>query len=270
MKNFINIIKGFFIGMATLVPGVSGGTMAIILGVYDDMIEGISSFFSNWKKNFLFLAQIATGSIIGIIVLSRFFESVLEKYGLEMQYLFIGAILGGLPVLMKKANEKSKIKKTDYIYFILGFALTLIMATDTGAIVKLTASENLTGYILLFLAGVIMAIALVLPGISGSFMLLALGLYDKTLNAINNRILVFLIPLLFGIAIGTLVSTKIINKCLHKYTSSTYMLIIGFVVGSIVTVFPGLPVGLQWISVSILMSLGFLLIFIIGTKSHID
>jgi putative membrane protein len=270
MKHIIRIIKGFFIGVATLVPGASGGTMAIILGIYDDIIAGISEFFKNWKKNFILLAEVAVGGLLGILILSYLFEGIIDKYEFEMKYLFMGAIIGGLPTLIKKAKETQKIKPTNYIYLVIGFVLTLVMVLEPDAIVNLTASKDLLGYLFLFIAGFIIAVALVLPGISGSFMLLALGLYDKTLNAINNRVVEFLIPLALGIIVGTLLSSKVIDKCLHKYPTSTYMLIIGFVLGSIVILFPGLPSKIEWVTAPLMLIIGFLPMYILGRKNLID
>lgn len=264
MKQIIRVITGVFIGIAILIPGVSGGTMAIILDVYDDIIESISNLFNNLIKNTVTLFEISIGIIIGIIVVSSFLYNLIINYGMEMQYLFIGAIVGGLPTLINKTNEFRKVIKKDYVYFLIGFFITQLMTIKPSTIISLTTNGNLMSIILLFIAGIILAVALILPGISGSFMLLVLGLYDTTLNAINNHVLIFLMPLIIGILVGTFLTSKIINICLHRHSTPTYMLILGFVLGSLLSIFPGFPIGYQWITLPIIFMIGFIPIYILG------
>ena len=115
--------------------------------------------------------------------------------------------------------------------------------------------------IFLFIAGFIAAIALVLPGISVSYLLLLLGLYDKTMNAISNIDFFFLIPMALGVFIGILAVTKILEKAMSEYPQPTYLIIIGFVLGSMATAFPGKPDGLQWIICLVAAICGFLPIY---------
>jgi putative membrane protein len=168
----------------------------------------------------------------------------------------------------KSATVKKGI--TDYILLVLGFITVLLMSAEPSATTAMATSQGILSMIFLFIAGIIIAIALILPGISGSFMLLALGLYDITLNAINNVNLPFLIPLVLGIAVGTIGTTKLIEKLLQKYPGKTYMLIIGFVIGSLVPVFPGIPSGSQLILSAVAFIIGFIFIFWLGRKGLTD
>lgn len=259
MKYLKNILKGLVVGIATLVPGVSGGTMAIILGIYDDIIHSIGSYFDDWKKHTSFLFQVGIGGLIGLLLLSNILEAAITNYPYVMSFLFIGVICGGVPVLFNKAR-KGKKDKWDFLVLIIGFAIVLLMSAEPAATTTYATSGNITSIIFLFIAGIIMAIALILPGISGSFMLLTLGLYDVTLNAINTRNLVFLVPLGLGVVVGTLATTKVIEGLLQKHTTKTYMLILGFVVGSLIPVFPGIPEGFSIISSLAAFIIGFLVI----------
>ncbi len=268
-KHVKNFFKGMAIGLATLIPGASGGTMAIILGVYDKMIHAISSFLKDWKRNFLFLAELGLGSAVGILLFSRLLESAIERYPAVMQYLFMGLIIGGLPTLYKKSNSSGKITLSDLIFFVLGFIIVLLMTSEPEVVVNMATARGFLSMIFLFLAGIIIAIALVLPGISGSFMLLALGLYNLTLNAINEFNIPFLISVGLGIAAGVLGTTKIIEQMLQKYPSKTYMLIIGFVTGSLISVFPGIPPKTQIFACVIFFVLGLAAILCLG-KYDID
>jgi len=265
-----NLIKGVVTGIATLVPGVSGGTMAIILGIYDRLIHSVSSIFEDFKKNFLFLFQVGLGGILGILLFSRLMENAMNTIPYVMQFLFIGIIIGGLPVLYKKSVSVGKGNIADYIFLIIGFAIVLLMSSEPQAIVNLATARGLLSFVFLVFAGVIIAIALVLPGISASFMLLVLGMYSITLNAINTLDIPFLIPLGIGLAAGTFGTAKAIEKLLQKYPRKTYMLIIGFVLGSLVEVFPGIPQGWQLPASVAVFILGFAVIFWLGKKGLTD
>jgi putative membrane protein len=265
-----NFIKGIFVGIATLVPGVSGGTMAIILGIYDDLIHAIGSFFEDWKKHTMLLMQIGLGGLLGFGLFSRLMGSALSRYPYLMQYLFMGVIIGGLPVLYHKTSSSDGKRNRGYLFLAIGFALVLLMSSEPTAMTSLATSGSILSVVFLFIAGIVIAIALVLPGISGSFMLLVLGLYSITLDAINNLNIPFLIPLGLGVAVGTLGTTKVIEKLLQRYPRKTYMLIIGFVLGSLVQVFPGIPSGGQLVSSTIALLIGFSATYWLGKKGITD
>lgn len=265
MKYLKNFLKGLVVGVATLVPGVSGGTMAIILGIYDNLIRSVSGFFENWKKSTVFLLQIGLGALTGLLLFSNLLETAINNYPYVMRFLFIGVICGGIPVLFKQARAGKK-DKWDFVMPLIGFCIVLLMSSEPAATSTFATAGGFTSVIFLFIAGIIMAIALILPGISGSYMLLTLGLYDVTLNAINNKILVFLIPLGLGIIVSTLATAKTIEKLLKNYPSKTYMMILGFVVGSLIPVFPGIPEGFSMIASIAAFIVGFLAIRWISKK----
>jgi len=271
MKSVINFLKGIVIGIATLVPGVSGGTMAVILGVYDDLIHSIGSFFEDWKKHTLFLAELGLGAFLALALFSRILEKAITASPYIMSFLFMGVIIGGLPVLYKKSLTTVTKERhyLDYVFLVIGFFTVLLMSSEPDAVVSMATAQGLTGILFLFAAGIIIAIALILPGISGSFMLLALGLYSLTLNAINEVNIPFLIPLGLGLLVGTLGTTKLIETLLSKFPSQTYMLIIGFVVGSLVGVFPGIPNNIIIGVISIVVFiLGFSIMYWVGKKAN--
>ncbi|ERK29336.1 DUF368 domain-containing protein [Clostridium intestinale] len=259
MGNIVTVIKGVVIGLATLVPGVSGGTMAIILGVYDDLIHSISSFFKDWKKNSLFLIQIGIGAVVGMGAFSKIIEQALVKYENPMIYLFLGIICGGIPVLYKKSLSSER-KKSDLMFLVIGFIIVFIMTLQPSAVLTLATNTGVKSTIFLVIAGFIIAVALILPGISTSFMLLTLGLYSITLEAINTFNLAYLVPIGIGAIIGTLSTTKVIENLLEKYPSKTYLLILGFVIGSLLEVFPGIPEGFDIIYCIITFTVGFAVI----------
>ena len=269
MEILIRLLKGAAIGIAMLVPGVSGGTMAIILGVYDDMIHSVSSFFKDIKKNFVFLLNISLGGIIGVLAFSKLIEYALENFRHPTMYFFIGIVIGGIPVLYQKAvnsgNRKKQVK--NWIFFVLGFVIVLIMSIYNGTIVNLANSTGVLHFIFLFIAGIVISVALILPGISTSFMLLVLGMYDITIKAINNLYVSYLAPIAIGLAFGVIATAKILENAMQKKPSQTYMLILGFVVGSIGPVFPGLPEQTYQIIISaVVFVIGFVIIRFMSKK----
>lgn len=265
MRNFINFLKGIAISVSTLVPGVSGGTMAIILGIYDDLIHAIGSFFDDWKKHSILLIEIGLGGLLGLLLFSRIVENALSTYPIQMGFFFIGVVAGGVPVLYKRATSGEK-KKTDFLYLVIGLTIALLMSLEPEATSAMATAGGSKGFIFLIIAGLIIAIALILPGISGSFMLLILGLYDVTLNAINTLNIPFLIPLGIGVIIGTIATTKAIEKLLKKYPGKTYMLILGFVLGSVVPIYSGMPQGAQAVWSILALAVGFIIIFCMGKR----
>lgn len=271
MPHIILFIKGAAIGVATLIPGVSGGTMAILLGVYDLMINGISDFLHDWKKYLLPFAELGLGAITGILLLSSLVSGLLERYEIPMQFLFIGIIIGGLPALIKKSRSMRH-QSFDWSYFIVGIILVLLTASTPSAVFSSGDSFSWITFALLFICGIVIAVALVLPGISASFLLLVLGMYQSTLTAIQKMDMLFLLPVGLGVVFGTFASAKVIRYFLVNHPTKTYLLIIGFVAGSLFELLPS-PKYLQasvMIPSILLMIVGFLVTFTLSYFSKED
>lgn len=250
MKALILFLKGIAIGLATLVPGVSGGTMALILDVYDRLISSISSFFKNWKRNTLFLLVVGAGSLVGLLGFSGLFEYLMKNpaYSLPLTFFFVGVIVSGIPVLWKKVKTGGKPRPVDYASLIIGLGLAVLMALQPSAWLNLASSTgSFISFVYLFGVGILVAVALILPGISTSFFLLALGLYQPFLQALNDKNIGFLLPVVLGTILGVLATTRLLENLMKNKTRPTYMLILGFVAGSLVQVIAesGLPAGWQ-------------------------
>lgn len=273
-NNIILVIKGFFMGIANIIPGVSGGTLAITMGIYEDLIKAVSHFFKNLKKNILFIVPIGIGAVLAIALGSKIISFSLEKYPLPTILFFIGLILGGFPMLYGKV-EGSFHPKNVFI-FCLTFAFIIgIMFLKTGKDVQLN-DLDLMGYILLFIVGVIAAATMIIPGISGSFMLMVMGYYEPILHTINeltsfknigHNISIF-IPIGFGILIGTIGIAKIIEYLFKKYEVPTYYGIMGFVLASIIGIFAsteGITLALGPLFIGgILFIIGFVIAYRLG------
>lgn len=208
LKQFsFTAIKGLVIGGTMLVPGVSGGSMAMILGIYQKLISAISSFWENKKKNLIFLLLFSAGAVLGMVLFAKPLLRLIDTFPLPTMYFFIGAVAGGVPMICRQAEIKAFSFKIP-LYILLGAAIvvgiSVIPAGTSGS-----QSENwFFSAMLLILAGLIAAVALILPGISVSYLLLLLGLYDKTMQAISEFYMPFLIPLAIGLIVGIIAATS--------------------------------------------------------------
>lgn len=235
------IIKGALIGIANVIPGVSGGTIILTLGLYEKLIDTINNFLKNIKENILFLAKLLIGSILGIIIVSKILVKILNIYPIQINIFFTGLILGGIPLILKNIKEN---KKHNYILIIVFLILVLTSYLKPINQVNIT---NITthNFFKLFLIGMIGAATMIIPGISGSFVLITLGYYEPILNTINKFIESFigneslvqnfliLLPFGLGIIVGFILTIKLIQYFLNKYKNQSYYAIIGFIFGSI-------------------------------------
>ncbi|MDR1630106.1 MAG: DUF368 domain-containing protein [Oscillospiraceae bacterium] len=269
MKILLNVLKGIIIGGSMSVPGVSGGTMAMLLGCYSDLIHAVSSFTKNVRKNAFFLIQLAAGGGIGLLLISKLIESGLEHatIGQPLRCLFVGLVLGGLPLMYKmtKSASNETARVTDYLFGILGFVLVVLLTKVPENILNLASGRGPLAVLFLLIAGFVVAIGLVLPGISAMGMIAALGLFETVNSAISNLDLALLVPLGAGGLVGIFGTTRIIEKLMDKFPRKTYLLIIGFVLGSVLQVLPDqAPQGWEILFWILAAAVGFALIMLLS------
>lgn len=258
----INVLKGILTAFALLVPGVSGGTMMIILNVYDQAIEAMSQLISGKIVHKKLMFQLVVGGLIGIIFFASSIERLISRFPMQMSYLFLGIIVAGIGAFIKKIDFK-KIKVSYLIYFLGGLviaAMTTFFNTDSLIAGEPTGIQYL---ILILISGIIIAVALILPGISTSFLLLSLGMYDDTLRAFSHLDLAYIVPLAIGVIFGLLLTTKFLEYLLKSHPTPTYLMILGFVLGSLTTVYPGLPATGQLFEMGLMFVLGIGLMLLI-------
>ena len=340
---FIKLIfKGIALGVANVIPGVSGGTMAVVFNVYDRIIDLISpdlkKIFCAWK----FWLPLAIGMCVGVLGFSKVITILLAKYQIPTTYFFIGLILGSIPLILRKmkssqqqsenaegakeenTTESKKRKVLLKFAFLIGLLMVLSMkffggdidarkaAEKSNAMKQKTESvakaksepqpEKITEAItaqteqpaqaaqngndafnlelsegnlaeendgrmtvstiaLLFVAGVAAAIAMIIPGISGSFLILALGMYGTIICAVARLDVLFLLPFALGALVGIIFGASLVRFLMEKIPSHTYAAILGLIVGSVVIIFPGVgEIAVMLISVAAL-ALGFSLAY---------
>ncbi|HDI7568027.1 TPA: DUF368 domain-containing protein [Staphylococcus aureus] len=271
---WINILKGFAMGTSDLVPGVSGGTIALLLGIYNQFIASISGIFSRrFWPSFTFLIPIIIGMLLAMGSLSNLFNYLLSQHHIPTMFFFGGLIIGIVPYLLKISNYKTSFTTKHYMMVIAGIAIliviTLMNNSDKHAGETLTLSTGLI--IKYFIAGMCASSAMLLPGISGSFMLLVFGVYGTVMLAISEVVklnfagLPILLAVGFGVLAGFIISSKIIQYFLTHHKLMTFALIIGFVVSSLFAVFPGLPTNIvMWFVSLVVFIIGFIVSLTLG------
>ena len=237
----INFIKGFILGIANVIPGVSGGTMAVSMGLYELILSSIGNFFKDIKGNFIKLLPIILGILVAIVSTSKLVTYALTNYKAQTLCLFIGLIFGGVSLIMRKIKGKGS--KTNYlIFFVIFFFVISLNFLKTGLIEISFANMGIIDYLLLLLIGFIASSAMVIPGISGSFILMVLGYYDKIIYTVSTITdfsklgsnLLILVPFGIGVIIGIVFMAKLITNLIKKYETNTYFAIMGFVLSSVV------------------------------------
>lgn len=241
-----NLLKGMVMGMANIIPGVSGGTMAVSMGIYDKLIHCITHLFKEFKKSVLFLLPVALGMGIALVGLSFVIEPAFEYFPLQTNCLFIGLIVGGLPAIFGKVKG-SKIKPGHIAALVVLFGVVVgLAAIGEGDGRQADLSFSLISVLKLFGVGIIASATMVIPGVSGSMMLMLMGYYEpiiKTINSFIKSLVAFdmqgilqgcgvLVPMGIGIVIGIFAIAKLVEIIFEKFPLYAYWAIIGLIVAS--------------------------------------
>lgn len=238
MKFLLIFLKGIVVGIANIIPGVSGGTMAVILGIYDELINAISLSPEKLKKNWSFILSIGLGMGVGILVFAKLLDFLFVNYNVPTQFFFIGLILGSIPLVWKIAVSEKAFCKINIIPFVLMFAVMFVMFLLKPTENTIVKEISTVIFIKLTLAGAVGAVAMLIPGISGSFMLKAMGQYETVAAAIADLNVILLIPVAVGVCVGLLAGAKIISILIRRYKQGIYLGILGLIVGSVLVVYP--------------------------------
>lgn len=245
-EKFFLILKGIVLGISFILPGVSGGVLSVVMGIYDKLIEAVSHFYESWasfKKYFNFLFFLGIGGIISVLVLTNVIEVALDKMPVITILIFVGLIVGGVPQLFNII--KKDVSFGNILLMFIGIGLLVIMSVTTGGASNQIIDTSFISMLKMFGIGILASATIVIPGVSGSFLLMVMGYYEPLLKIINeitsltnlyNNVVV-MIPFGIGLVIGAIVIAKLIDFCLNKYPIKTYYVIIGFVVASIIEVF---------------------------------
>lgn len=252
IKFFFGFLKGIFIGLANIIPGVSGGTIAVILGIFDDLIDTINNFFRDIKKNLGFITPIGFGILFSILFFSSILELCLKKYSLPTNIFFVGLVFGSIPVIYKKAI-KNGVKKNYFLYTLLSILIVILASNfNNDSVTQINNNLSFIFLLKIFFGGLLAAIAMIIPGISGSFVMVLLGIYPTVINSVSNisrcllnlsdknlliRTGAIIFSLGLGLFLGILLISRLISVLLEKFYSETYFCILGLIIGSIYGIF---------------------------------
>lgn len=247
MKEAIfDILKGMVMGIANIIPGVSGGTMAVSMGIYDKLIHSVTHLFSEFKKSVRTLIPIVIGMGVGIVGLSFVIKFLFANFPIQTNLLFIGLIVGGLPMIYGKVKGQS-IRAQHIVAFLVFFGIVVGMAAigevdKAGKVLEL----NLVNILILFVIGIIAAATMVIPGVSGSMVLMLLGYYNSIIDTITELVKALvsmdiagllhgvgiLAPFGIGVVVGIFAIAKLVEFIFAKAPYVAYWAIIGLIVAS--------------------------------------
>ena len=270
------IVIGVILGVANVIPGVSGGTLAVVFNIYDRLINvitlNVKKILSEWK----FILPLVVGMGLGIILFSKAITFLFENYPVQTNWFFIGIILGSIPMIVKRllaagktsSSDARKIPVSAIVCGVLALAVMAIMTyanvAESGAPIQTELTPLLA--VKLFIGLACATIAMIIPGISGSFLMLVVGIYSTVIAAISDFNIPLLIPAVIGGVIGLLGGAKLVRFLMAKVPAQTYGAIMGLVLGSILVIFPGFG-GFATVATSLLAAaVGFVVSFFAGRE----
>ncbi|PSL45893.1 putative membrane protein [Salsuginibacillus halophilus] len=237
-----NIPRGIVMGIGDLIPGVSGGTMAVVLGIYDRLILSINQLFTRFAlRSLLFIGPLALGMLLAIFSFSQVFNYLNNNHPVPTMFFFLGLIVGVIPFLLRHVGAREHFTFRHYALLLGGAAFLAFVLPNPaeGGDGPVLTSLGMQEYALLFFGGWIASSAMIIPGFSGSLMFMILGIYWTIIEAVASFNFTVIAVVGVGVLIGIGIMSKIIHFFLHHYHFATYALLIGFVIGSIFLMFPG-------------------------------
>lgn len=251
MKKVLGYLKlvlcGIVFGVANVIPGVSGGTMLVVFGIYDQLTEAISGVKAI-IKNIVFLIFFGMGGAVGILGFASLIKYLFDNFGVQTNMYFIGLILGSVPMIYRMGTAEKKAKPLCLVPLVLAFGLVVgltMLNAHMEANGLIPAAEAVKGFsafmtVKLLICTFIAAVAMIIPGLSGSFVMMLLGVYNTVINGIQIKALNFyvIIPVAVGVLLGIILGAKLISTLIKKYKLMVYSAIMGLVIGSVYAILP--------------------------------
>lgn len=246
MKKVLEYLKyfvcGLAFGVANVIPGVSGGTILVVFGVFDKITEAISGVKKIFK-NFAFLVTFALGAGAGILLSAKVIGTMFAAVGIQTNMFFIGLILGGIPLIAKLGTSEKKIKPMCAVPFVIAMAVVITLTVLEKLNIFTFTAEDVTEFDVVFSLKMLVcaglaAVTMIIPGISGSFVMMLLGVYETIIGALNSWNFYVIIPFAAGAVIGIIFGAKLISLLLKKNKLMVYSAIMGMVIGSVYAILP--------------------------------
>ncbi|MDR0309636.1 MAG: DUF368 domain-containing protein [Candidatus Methanoplasma sp.] len=241
MESSLSAVKKFLIGalvgIVSTVPGVSGAVLAVCFGIYERLVADVADIYHKIREDFAFLMLVGTGLAFGIVVSFLGLEWILDNYLVASMMLFTGMILGQLPELWRYTEPEIRPSGTNIVAFAVGVIIMCIfLALAFSNAEEVVLKHDVASIFWMLIIGVIFAMSHLAPGISGATVLLAVGLYPPLIHTVSSFDVVLMVPLVIGIFIGLIGFAKVVHHALTRYRKSTYMVILGLTIGSILVI----------------------------------
>ena len=263
-RSFLNLILlGLIIGIASITPGLSGGILAISFGIYETAVNSVINLRNNFKKNFNFLLPLGIGAVIGIVIFGFIMKPLFTSFEKSVIYFFLGMIIGSLPSFLKEAN-KNGFRILYIIPFLITFTLGIFFSTT---FIENSVQSDLN-VLKLVIGGCVLSFGMIIPGISSSLILIDMGIYESILDSFLSIDIYVIFWIAVGFLIASLLSLKLINMAFKKFGGFTHYAAFGFLVSSIVSVFPGFEFNFIQIINTILFVVGAVLVYIFMKKTE--
>lgn len=237
LKSVKDLLVGALIGIVSMLPGASGATIAVIFGVYERLISDLADLKNKLFKDLRFIIPIGIGIMFGLFACAVGLDWLIDNYEVPMMFFFAALILVQVPEIIKLGDDGQKMTSSNYAAFAFGIIVMAVVfgiGFMNGGDYK--GDGSITSFLLMFVAGFILAVSKLAPGISGSTILLALGLFNPLMDAIADIDLSYLIPIGLGLLVGVFGSAKVLDNVIRNHRKSSYSAILGLTVGSVFTV----------------------------------
>lgn len=231
---FLRLLKGIIVGIGAIVPGLSGGALAVVFGIYEPLIRFLANLKHNFLKNVFYFLPIGIGGILGVLAFSAFVDFAFSSYAAQFTWLFIGFIFGTFPSLLKTSGEKGR-KPLHWVILAMISLLTLAFMRWMETISNVSLPATFPNWIL---SGVLFGLGAVVPGMSPSNFLIYLGLYQPMASGIRHLDFGVIIPLGIGLVACVFTFAKLVAWLFNKYYATMFHLILGIVVGSTLAIIP--------------------------------
>lgn len=272
MKSFFyRVLCGFCLGISVFAPGISGSIMAIIMGIYNKLLDIASNPFKKFKNNFFFLLPLGIGALISLVLFILVFSYLFETYEKAVFMLFIGLIVGNLPMVYKEAH-KSRFKWYYMLGAIAAFLIALIVGITSEGMGNAQLTQN-TNLLYIALSGILAGFACLVPGMSVSMILIVMGVYDYLIAAAKALDVVTIAVVGVAFVLAMVISSKLIKFIFSKFSGMAHFMVMGFLIGSVSGIFFTLPKGGSNLAGAIMLVIGLaisLLFVYLGKKVNID
>jgi len=232
---------GIILGVSNVIPGVSGGTMAVVFNVYERLLSVITINVKKILSQWQFVIPLGAGVVFGIILFSKVITFLFTSYPVPTNMFFCGLITGSIPLILRKipGRQTEKLRPSIIICLLAAFALMVVMLVISPEESNIIYTDmSLSIFIRLFISAALAAVAMIIPGISGSFLMIVLGMYTTIIASVSSLNIPFLIPVAFGVVFGLLFGAKLVKFLMIRVPSQTYGAILGLVAGSLLLIFP--------------------------------